>query len=118
MLYNPRWMHTTVPTFQGFVDFVADKAADDPDGSYNYPQARRCAVGQYLTEIGIHHCGDWHEQVVGSGPINRLLADLDATASGPYFTGGRRKASWTWAKLHRRLQRKERNRAITADVED
>lgn len=111
MLYNPEWTHNPItPTFEGFVDFVADKAADDPDGSYNYSKARHCAVGQYLTAIGIPHHGEWHQHVIEPGRVSLLLADLDASASGPYFSGSRRKASWTWAKLHKRLQRKQRRR--------
>ena len=47
MLKDPRW--DNVPSLAGFALFVASKPANE---SYDWPNCRACAVGQYLASIG------------------------------------------------------------------
>jgi hypothetical protein len=47
MLYNPKWSRPSVAGFKAWLE------RQDPDATFFYADCNRCAVGQYLTSIGM-----------------------------------------------------------------
>jgi hypothetical protein len=78
MLHDPR--HDKTPSLAGFALFVASKPAD---ATYNWPNCRACAVGQYLESLGIEPTGfSWDGELQVMNVIAKgsaLAEDSDPT---------------------------------------
>lgn len=90
MLWDPR--HDKTPSMAGFALFVASK---NPNESYNWCNCRVCAVGQYLTEIGMEPTGfAWEGEIQEMNQIARGNVPVEMRYD---------ESDWTFGKLADRI---------------